>query len=298
LHIQQPHNKTRKFNCVLHAHSQFLCSLEHLKLSTPSQPHTFWSTAIRRDIRAVLYFCSCELRWRSVECVSFHCFNALPDIFAVMNCSVLGYRWQLSAWFNYFLPTGHFTKTWQLAGLFQQNDVLLQPLRWSCVDCVIHHERDVREEQKYVCVERASNNKRDCDVVTLPILTCERLNIMTSVREERLRRMISIVTCCHGAKLCAHATRDFRSHQYESTDSQDIKSKRENRWVRWAYHWNYYTISINNLLQISISSRPVVEDSLTLSFLNNTIMLVLASYYGTAFRLPFDFCFQIWLTSS
>jgi len=25
-------------------------------------------------------------------------------------------------------------------------EVLLQPLRWCCVDCVIHHERDVREE--------------------------------------------------------------------------------------------------------------------------------------------------------
>ena len=25
--------------------------------------------------------------------------------------------------------------------------VVLQPLRWCCVDCVIHHERDVREEQ-------------------------------------------------------------------------------------------------------------------------------------------------------
>ena len=24
--------------------------------------------------------------------------------------------------------------------------ILLQPLRWCCVDCVIHHERDVREE--------------------------------------------------------------------------------------------------------------------------------------------------------
>jgi len=23
---------------------------------------------------------------------------------------------------------------------------VLQPLRWCCVDCVIHHERDVREE--------------------------------------------------------------------------------------------------------------------------------------------------------
>ena len=29
------------------------------------------------------------------------------------------------------------------------NIILLQPLRWCCFDCVIHHERDVREEQKY-----------------------------------------------------------------------------------------------------------------------------------------------------
>ena len=28
--------------------------------------------------------------------------------------------------------------------------LMLQPLRWCCVDCVIHHERDVREEQKYI----------------------------------------------------------------------------------------------------------------------------------------------------
>jgi len=32
---------------------------------------------------------------------------------------------------------------------------LLQPLRWRCVDCVIHHERDVREEQHdYICSAR------------------------------------------------------------------------------------------------------------------------------------------------
>ena len=24
--------------------------------------------------------------------------------------------------------------------------LMLQPLRWCCVDCMIHHERDVREE--------------------------------------------------------------------------------------------------------------------------------------------------------
>jgi len=34
---------------------------------------------------------------------------------------------------------------------------LLQPLRWCCVDCMIHHERDVREEQKCMYVERTSN---------------------------------------------------------------------------------------------------------------------------------------------
>ena len=27
-----------------------------------------------------------------------------------------------------------------------QGMMLLQTLRWRCVDCVIHHERDVREE--------------------------------------------------------------------------------------------------------------------------------------------------------
>ena len=62
--------------------------------------------------------------------------------------------------------------------------VLLQPLRWCCVDCVIIHERDVREEQKYMHVTRTSNNRDH-----------------------------SIIACCHGAKLCAHAARDFRSQQ-------------------------------------------------------------------------------------
>jgi len=37
-----------------------------------------------------------------------------------------------------------------------------------------------------IYVARASNSKRDCDVVALPILICGRLNMMTCVREERL----------------------------------------------------------------------------------------------------------------
>ena len=34
-----------------------------------------------------------------------------------------------------------------------------KPLRWCCVDCMIHHERDVRYEQKYIYVARTSNNR-------------------------------------------------------------------------------------------------------------------------------------------
>ena len=52
----------------------------------------------------------------------------------------------------------------------KQWKVVLQPLRWCCVDCVIHLKRDVREEQKYVCVEQASNNKRDCGAWSLLFL--------------------------------------------------------------------------------------------------------------------------------
>jgi len=41
----------------------------------------------------------------------------------------------------------------------EKEGMLLQPLRWHCIDCVIHHERDVREEQQYIYVVRTSNNR-------------------------------------------------------------------------------------------------------------------------------------------
>jgi len=47
----------------------------------------------------------------------------------------------------------------------------------------------------------------------------------------------------------------------KTADSQDLKFKREDKWLR---HWNYYSSS---LLQISVSGTPVVEASFTLSFL-------------------------------
>jgi len=66
---------------------------------------------------------------------------------------------------------------------------LLQPLRWCCVDCVIHHERDVREEQHHT-------------------YTWHEQAII-----EWSWHVNSIVACCHSVKLCAHAARDFRSQQ-------------------------------------------------------------------------------------
>ena len=45
----------------------------------------------------------------------------------------------------------------------------------------------------------------------LPILTCEPLNVTTSVRGEWSWHVNSIVACCHSAKLCAYAARHFRS---------------------------------------------------------------------------------------
>ena len=48
--------------------------------------------------------------------------------------------------------------------------IVLQPLWWRCVECVIRHdERDVREEQQYIYVARTSN-KSDCGTRSLFLL--------------------------------------------------------------------------------------------------------------------------------
>jgi len=66
---------------------------------------------------------------------------------------------------------------------------LLQPHRWCWVKCVIYHELDVREEQHHTYMWR------------------EQAIIEWSWHVN------SIVACFHSAKLCAHASRDFRSQQ-------------------------------------------------------------------------------------
>jgi len=59
---------------------------------------------------------------------------------------------------------------------YKKEGMLLRPLRWCCVDYVVHHEWDVREEQKYICVARASNNEMAThDVYCCLLPRCEAL---------------------------------------------------------------------------------------------------------------------------
>jgi len=64
--------------------------------------------------------------------------------------------------------------------------MVLQPFRWRCVECAVHHERDVREEQHpyTVYMARTNNNRvtaaRDfycllpqCEASGIPIAKAE-----------------------------------------------------------------------------------------------------------------------------
>ena len=72
----------------------------------------------------------------------------------------------------------------------KKEGMLLQPLRWRCAECTVHHKQNVRE---------AKNNT-----------TCMRCE---QAIEKWLRRVISIVAWCHSAKLCPHAALPFWSQQ-------------------------------------------------------------------------------------
>jgi len=57
-------------------------------------------------------------------------------------------------------------------------------------------------------------------------------------------------------------------------------------------HRNYYTTAKSNLLKISISGMPMVDISLTLSFLHQPNMLVVASLrLHPVFHVQFNFYF-------
>jgi len=66
---------------------------------------------------------------------------------------------------------------------------LLQPLRWRCIKCVIHHEWDLCEEQQYVYVARTSNNRviMACELYCCLLPQCKAL---------RTCRLIATTWCC------------------------------------------------------------------------------------------------------
>jgi len=55
------------------------------------------------------------------------------------------------------LGSSRLTARYATAERRHETSCVLQPLQWFCVDCVIHHERDVREEQhhRYMWREQA-----------------------------------------------------------------------------------------------------------------------------------------------
>ena len=65
----------------------------------------------------------------------------------------------------------------------KKEGMLLQPLRWCCIDCVIHHEQRMCVKNNTIMyVERASNRKRDCkhDLYCCLLPRCEALCICRS----------------------------------------------------------------------------------------------------------------------
>ena len=81
-----------------------------------------------------------------------------------------------------------------------------------------------------ICVARESNSKRDCDVEALPILTCERLNVTTSVRKERLRAWSLL--------LLAATVRSFAHMPLGISDRNNSKP----RLIRIRFDRRFYTV--------------------------------------------------------
>ena len=71
--------------------------------------------------------------------------------------------------------------------VIQPTGCLLQPHRWRCVECAIHHERDVREEQRHIYVARTSNNRviMACEFYCCLLPQCEALRTCRSGFSDR-----------------------------------------------------------------------------------------------------------------
>jgi len=118
LDVRHPSHIHSLLDCYSTRHSR---SLMLLQLRTALSKRYVCFTPLFQC--AALYFCSCELRWPNTECVLLPCFIALPDIFAVMNCSALA----LSAVFCSGLLT------WSADNYVHYNDTLYNNEEGECV---------------------------------------------------------------------------------------------------------------------------------------------------------------------
>jgi len=53
--------------------------------------------------------------------------------------------------------------------------MLLQPLCWRCVECVVYHEQNMQKKQHYIYVVRTSNS-RVCELYCCLLPQCETLH--------------------------------------------------------------------------------------------------------------------------
>jgi len=92
-----------------------------------------------------------------------------------------------------------------------------------------------------IYVARASNSKRDCDMVALPILTCEQLTVTTSARKERLRAWSLL--------LLAATVWSFAHMPLGISDRNNIQYKLEKYLCISCPHLAYHdTIAVGSLL--------------------------------------------------
>ena len=127
------------------------------------------------------------------ECVSLLCFNALPDIFAVVNCSVLA----LSAVFcSGFL-------TWSADNLYSLQTNIAVPQCTHCSDIYSLQWHNVQQRVRSACRKHASCvNKLRQNVVSYLTATCEEIlsvkqwNCKMKIKQRKRTVVIKKIAYC------------------------------------------------------------------------------------------------------
>jgi len=103
---------------------------------------------------------------------------------------------------NVFLKCIKLLTSQYQCGSLEKKGILLQPLCCWCIECMIHHERDVREEQHHIYVVQASNNRviMACELYCWLLPQCEALRTCRSCFLDRN----SVIRFCNS--YCLHVS--------------------------------------------------------------------------------------------